>query len=637
MLTFSLNNQFLALDESASVRMQWVNPACQMDNIGGDVGLGIDIPVNETNRAILGNPERFEKYNSPAALTKVNKFPGFEIRYSGVLLMSGTLNITRADGTSYQGWLQSEVGVMGEAQREKFITEMEWPAEQVFENKTTYTEAEDDYCTAQVINRYFWEGKGREIVDDKTYKNEDGEDETGNDKISWLSSEFRRVFKYIVNKRDETGKASTEGSACVVSPFLFLKYVVKEALRHNQWFIENNCFSKEMFDSLILYNNFSITKQEFTTEGGVVPWYNEEADEWQQKYIEKIIDLGWLVQDFNYADLLPRYSMKDFLIGLQNYFNIVFVFRKHNKVDIIDREDILQNRRWNTDTSEYETLNPIDIDDYFVDQWEIGDPKDLRLKFMSEYDKNDSFSGDEWHDLSDRIEFMAADVETKEQLEAITNDPIGTIRRVKTEDRYYEFKWTVNISIDPITLWEIHTDILSWEFASVGPQHYFFGQGEEDEEIKTAISTLHNTSILEGSTIDWFHPVVLQKGNMAYMRALWNDFSPRVLFYRGNVRATIGNNAFNDNWQVNDADALILQWDGEYGLFNRRWKRWSHFWKTRQAVEGRFNLALNLIVHITENITQKVSTHHGDLIIEEMEVEIGLNMVGVTTIKGYKL
>lgn len=639
MLTITINNRPLALNREFSLILSWVNPTCFFDKIPGDAGLGIDIPVNKTNRAILGNPERFEKFSTSGS---VNKFPGTSIAYQGALLISGTLVITGANSETYSGWLQSDLGVMGEEQQKKVITDMEWPADVDFVNKATYDEATDHYCTAQILNRYFWEGRGREIQDNKTYENEEGEEETADNTISWLSSEFRRLFEFIVNQKGEDGKTKATGNACVVSPYLFLKYVLKEMLKMNRWFIDENCLAQTMFENLMLYNNFNIMKQEFTTQGGIVPWYNQDTEQWEQRYIEEIVDAGWVAQDFNYANLLPKYSMKDFILGLQNFLNIVFYFKKHNRVDILDRENIILGRIWNESTSSWDDVEPVDLDSYFIDQWQLSDPKSSRLKFMSEYDKNDSFFGDEWHDLSDRWQDLRDDVQTKEQLEDITTDPIGSIRRVKMEEKYYEYKWTTHITYDPVTLWEKHTDILAWEFISVGPQYYMCGYGAEVEEIKSCFSTLHRKFFLD----DWWFPVTLQRGNMEYMKALWNDFSPRLLFYRGNVKATAGNAAFNDNFMTDDDNALVLEWDQNYGvvnwdqdhgLFNRRWKHWSNFWITRQQVAGSFDLPLNVLIFLVNNITRILRTRHGKFIIEEMEVEIGLDQIGRTRIKGYKL
>jgi hypothetical protein len=46
---------------------------------------------------------------------------------------------------------------------------------------------------------------------------------------------------------------------------------------------------------------------------------------------------------------------------------------------------------------------------------------------------------------------------------------------------------------------------------------------------------------------------------------------------------------------------------------------------------------MNVLYHVIQNITGRFRTMHGEFIIEKMETEFGSNMVGHTTIRGYKV
>lgn len=73
---------------------------------------------------VLLNAHRFERYGD----SNVRIFPGFEIRYGagrGVFLMAGNLKIHDAGKERYAGWLQGNVGSLGDIHREKFIYESE--------------------------------------------------------------------------------------------------------------------------------------------------------------------------------------------------------------------------------------------------------------------------------------------------------------------------------------------------------------------------------------------------------------------------------------------------------------------------------------------------------------------------------
>jgi hypothetical protein len=103
------------------------------------------------------------------------------------------------------------------------------------------------------------------------------------------------------------------------------------------------------------------------------------------------------------------------------------------------------------------------------------------------------------------------------------------------------------------------------------------------------------------------------------MRSTWNDFGLRLL---------------NNNETLNPTP---LYWEGETGLFENRWKAWATFWANRVPVTGEFDLAVNELIYVIENITKKFSTSEGEFVIEEMETEFSLNRVGKTTIKGFKI
>jgi len=118
-----------------------------------------------------------------------------------------------------------------------------------------------------------------------------------------------------------------------------------------------------------------------------------------------------------------------------------------------------------------------------------------------------------------------------------------------------------------------------------------------------------------------------RKGVINTMRNLWNNFSPRLFFHYGNNQITTSDSTSSMN----------LKWGGDNGLIKNRWKNWAAFWQNRLPVEGDFDLPLNVLYYVVNNITQKMQTTHGDFVIEELETEFGMNMIGKTRIKGYKI
>lgn len=612
MLQLYRNNIPVPTGRDFGLVIKWVNPCCFMDSLPGDAGLGITIPVNEWTKNIFGHPDRFEKFRSASDRT----FPGMSIRFGGALLLSGTLKITGATPQQYDAWLQSDMGVVGESVRDVAIPDMVpegsipgWKENQTFSIKSSYVEGTDDYNPFPVINGAFWNGKSREMDVTITYTDEDGEEHKVGEKITYLTKKFRELPLNRTVNQISGGLVIATGESCVVSPFLFFRYVLKEIFRINKLFVDRNDMIPEGIDTsltkyLLLYHNFNIMDQQLQYEPVDHSYYDHEAGTVVTEEEQQITSIVWSIGTFNYTDLLPRVTLKDFLIGIQNYLNYIFVFKPGCKIDIVDREAVMDPA---------DGSNVTDLDEHFLGDWIIGEPKDVAIKFVSEFDKEDRMFGQEYHDLTGRIADFGDPVDTFTDLFDIANPVHGELRLVKDENKIYEYKWKV-ITYEDIMYRENQLDALGWEFVSSGPQPYLFGDSGVIEEIKTIFSTpqvTHN----EATPL----PVALQQGNISKMRSSWVDFTPRLI----NSNETLWPEALN--------------WEGPNGLFEKRWKKWARFWKSRLPVEGTFNLPMYKLIEITSDITRKFRTRHGEFIIEEMETEFRGNLIGTTKIRGYKV
>lgn len=604
MLTLDINNRFLVLNPDFTVMLRWSNPACFMDSIPGDVGVNISIPANEVNRAILGNPEMFEKY----AAAGDRKHTRATLRFSGVMLISGTL-VVQGAAESYDCWLQSDLGAMAEALEEKKITEFTWPTAQTFTHQASWDDETDDYGLQYVYNPGFWEGKGKEVDTTIQYNDINGDPQTKTESKSVIMQAHYDNYYGAVNLYETNLLLS---SGCVISPFLHLRYALSESLRLNKWFINRNDMTdtgdestpvETMFKNLRIYNNYNIVTPTFTTVPFNISIWDYNANSYFSPTANDVMTFTtWAVAAFNYADLLPKISFKEFLLSIQNTLNFVFRFRSDMLVDIIDRNAI-------------PATTPIDIDTWHMGTFEIGERKELTLKFMPEYDNDDANFDTNFEDLTDRADDFGADVADQTALLAIASPDFGELRMVTSENKIYEYKWKVVAQEDALQ-GEIQYDVLGWEFVSVGPQPYLFGTGDTQEEIKSAIGPIQN---YESTTPGTYIPEVWQHGNLSINRSAWNDFSLRLL--NGNFTT------FPDS----------LWWDGPNGLFATRWQQWARFWSTRLAITTEFALPVNVIVMVTDNITSKFKTKQGEFIIEEMETEFSLDSIGKTRVKGYKI
>lgn len=622
MLEYLINNNALVLDSGTSVRISLRNPTCQFDKISGHAGLGIEIPVNDTNRALLGNPERFEK----EATQNDREFPGFEIRFGGKLLLAGTFVVQNATGETYSGWLRGNVGTLKKEHQEKYISEIyAFDQEKTFTNKADYDPDTDDYGCPEIYNQDFFKDKGRtdrydDLVLNPDYYPDSGKDQWITDKVerTVLSEAFRRTATYFVNKlnEDNTVKAEPDSAKAenidvnldvyAVSPMLFLQYVIKKLLNDAGFFIDSNAIAdNDDLKKLIVYNNYDITtttfEHVFPIDMHVVDWYDGVS---AQNYVTIIKNVFRSYDGtFKYKNLLPQIKLPDFILGIQNLINVAFHFRMDDQVDIIDRETILSG-------------NSIDLEEYLLGNWEIGEKKNTMLRFIAEHDEDDAWFQERWEDIEEERENEKDPVDDWEDLAAIADPEIGEVRYLKNLNIYVQYKWVIEEEKSPSVQDMIQKDSLGWQQIALGFQNGLYNVGKDDEEeIKTPFSTL-----MGDQTVYCY-----QKGNMKAMKHIYENFSPRLLFYLGSNSAKY------------ETENISLDWEKETtGLLNSRWRNWARFWCQRQPVKTEANLPLNVFDYVARNIYKKFRGREGEFIIEEMECEFGISSIGNTKISGYK-
>lgn len=633
MLEFTLNSQPFAMDRSKSVILNWRNPACNFSEFPGDIGMGIDIPVNDINRALLGNPERFERYASE----NDREFSRFEIRYGGVLLLGGTLIIKTATHESYSGWLRSDIGNIGKEHREKYIYDsISFLEEKSFENKADYDPLTDDYGCPKIFNPDFFKEKGEktEITkqmpnpnyfpfdDDNYWTKKDEENIDKKEEAEDFFLAFFRSAAWFVNAQNEDGTIktplsetyadaktiATELEVCVVSPMLFLNYILRHIMKDSGFYLDNNFLASDAdLKKLILYNNFDITKISYFVESYMIWEYQDWYDAEFTRAIGNPVDVirRDVTGTFLYKQLVPQIRLKDFLLSIQNLLNVCIFFRPGRKiVDIIDREGIL-------------TGTAINIEQYLTGFWEIGEKKDSTLKFTFSHDKSDMQFTEGWEDIDDLRDNEKEPVDTWEDLEAIADPQMDEIRYVKSLNLYVQYKLWLLEAEDPVTGNSMQEKYLGWKHLTMGFQNGYYNYGkEEEEEVPTKFSTIKGEQTA----------VTYQKGNIHSEMFAWENFTPRLMFYLGNNEARY------------ETDNIALDWEKEEtGLLATRWRNWARFWATRQPVTCEAHFPLNMIAYVLNNITSKFRTREGEFIIEEMETEFGINQIGVTKIKGYKI
>ena len=640
MLTLSLENNVIPLPADFSMELVVNSPFCSFDKIPFSYSVDVSIPINEYTAPILGHPDRLTKRR----LINDQKFPGFEVRFDGVLLLAGTLKINGVQNGNYDCTIIDPSGVLSEEQQNKSILDIAKFSEEIaWVNSANYDADNSPYCCFPVNNSNFFKDKGVEIEkpdtqwvhDEKknTWKLEDVTVKTG--LLTWL---FKKTTGAQVNAKGTDGTILLEantidatnlvyktntysnGKITVVSPFFFLNWVIKEVLKENLFFaLENYIETHDDLKNICIYNNFDITKMDFTVStdydwvrvGFNLATYDPDLTTGigSGDYFEIAKTFNKYVRSYQstFKPLfsLPKMTVGELLVSTENLFNVIFDFRPDRKYRILSRENILK-------------ATPIDIDKYVVGSWEISEKKDLALSFKRDIENNDLIFSEKYTDLTDRKVDIKEPVATWEELLAVANPQEGDIRCIKASQQYAEYKWYTPETVDDTTLNYTTTDVLGWVVISIGFQNGWFNFGKDEEEkIESKFGVVYGF----GSVLS-----VLQQGNMNAWKAKSQAFSPRLMIYRGN------------NTGGPETDTLSLDYEKEeIGILPKLWKNTMSFMSSRLPVERRFDFSVNILKYIIYNKCRKYSTAEGSFIPDEIRCTLYIDHISETTIKGYKV
>nr|WP_319266073.1 hypothetical protein [uncultured Draconibacterium sp.] len=591
MLSITIGNKPLITDKKFSCRITVKNPFFMFDEIRGPLAADISLPV-EGNRQQLKNPNQVTK----RAQQNDRHFAGAKLLHFGLPLVVGDFVVTGAKG-KIEGWIQNNVGKMGEELREKNLTELDFGDDKNFVNKATFDPDSDEWCTIRLMNRGFWKDKGRMVEAD------DGTD------VEELTNKFEAEAAFFVNQNADGGvltSAGTDGVA-VVSPFPFLHWLIDTLLRRNNFYISQNFLKMDAdLKTLCLYHNFNILDDtsELINYTFWLPNFYDQTEE--ERTLQGISSSTWGLAPFSIDELLPGIDVKKLLLSTQNTFNTFFWWNNNRTVQIIDREAVLKGE-------------PFDLSKYRVSEWEIGERKDVALKFSFDHDGNDSAFNEMWEDMEDKRDKILDSVTAYDDLlDNFLPKANGDIRLVTNEDVYYEYGWFTANELpggDP----DNEASVKGWKAISIGLQNYFFNDGDKDqEEIKSHFSTLRMAA--NG------YPTTYQNGNSRAFSSIREPFSPRLMFYRGNNTGGVQSNS-----------GKMFDWKGDNGFVFNRYRLTAPFIAGRLPIEADFRFPPRILHYVLQNLYQKMKDSECEFIIDQLDADPGPEEETLVHIQAFKV
>ena len=600
MFTAEIGTYKLDLELSAGFDLVTVSQLWNFDKLRGNSAPSISFPYTENNRAILNDPNRFELRRNGR-----KEYSGFRLCYYGYLLMSGTLVLQ--DG--FSGYVRGAVGDLAAANEDKKITDYNLP-EVEFDNKESFDPATDDYCAPVIVNRNFY--KDVSLVQQYKLTDESVYEET-------LLQHYHRETGYFVNSRTEgivdipstvldvLGFTSSERPTNVISPMLYLFRALQILLKANMFFLRQNAFAENAdLNQLVIYNNYSIN--ELSVYGAQLNTGQSKSE--QERY--SLFPFRYYSQALGlvkYKNMLPPVTIKEFILGVQNFINLAIVLSEDMRYDIVDREEVLIG-------------NAVDIDKYFTGEWILPEKKDSVIEFKMNYDNNDELFSSFYKDLSTRDSDFGTDVASISALEAIASPSVGELRRVTAENKIFEYQ------IETVTdIYGVQHEQAAWKFISIDFQNGKYNKetsiDKPVETIETSFSTCAKQTVAE----------VMQVGAFNLRKNSESSFSPRIMFESSN---TCQNNTFN----------YFLGYTGPKNLIDTRWKHTARFLSRRQPVEGYFSFPIGVLTSIIKDVQTsairglnhtKYATRHGEFVIDKITTRFTHAGIGMSKVEGYKV
>ncbi|WP_319502581.1 hypothetical protein [uncultured Draconibacterium sp.] len=591
MLSITIDNKPLLTDKDFSCRITVKNPFFMFDEIRGPLAADISLP-EDGNRQQLKNPNQVTK----RATQNDRHFSGAKLMHFGLPLVVGDFVVTGAKG-SIDGWIQNQVGKMGEELREKNLTELDFGDDKNFVNKATFDPDSDEWCTIRLMNRGFWKDKGRMV-----------EDADGTD-IEELTNKFESEAGFFVNQTITGGVKTTAGTdgVAVVSPFPFLHWLIDTLLRKNNFYMSDNFLKLDAdLKNLCFYHNYNILNDSSTLGEQSFNLFNFFTGAYEVQNLYAISSSTWDLAPFNIHDLLPAIDVKKLLLSVQNTFNTFFWWNNNRTVQNIDREAVLKGE-------------PFDLSKYRVSEWRVGERKDVTLKFSWDHDGSDSAFNELWEELDDKRDKILEPVNSYQDLKSVLlPKEEGDIRLVINKNTYYEYGW---FTVNELYGGDVNNEMVvkAWKPLSIGLQNYFFNDGDKDqEEIKSHFSTLRMAA--DG------YPVAYQNGNSKTFSSIREEFSPRLLFYKGN-------NTGGDE----SSSGKKFDWKGDAGFVYNRYRLTAPFLAGRLPIEADFRLPPRILHYLMNNIYQKMKDSECEFLIEQLDADPGPDEETLVQIKAFKV
>jgi hypothetical protein len=410
------------------------------------------------------------------------------------------------------------------------------------------------------------------------------------------NSEYQGYINYyhdgsIAVNHDLTGD-SLKFPICL---FPYMLYVLKKIFEEHDFTHHGSFLEGSEIKRLVIYNNYLL-------DDFALGDFSVNFNRWARQ--------------FNIQNHVPDISIGEFLKALKNFFSLGFFFDfKKNDVEIIPLKEILQSKEYDDMTHMCEPNNDIEMreGDGFTIKYERDGNDELvaeRLKSLTGYN-------------------LQAEVVSVADLPAASAANVNDVRLVASINQYYKSNATYSSS----------ATVYEWEYYADNINDYVYGNGKQP--IVSTISTLSTYNPEEIVILpdkNWLVPYVKQVCNSVPFNQSGNNFSFRILFYRGFYTDSLANLyplgiPYNYNWNRSQIGNYSLGADGAFGMYENWNKELVEFLTNARPVTKKVRWTLPELLSL--KMQRKKRILNKNYIIKKISLPITMKGLGVSTVEYY--
>ncbi len=368
--------------------------------------------------------------------------------------------------------------------------------------------------------------------------------------------------------------ASLADSNCQLVPFLYLNFVLRSIFEELGFPLEDTTWLTDPeIKTCVLYNTYSLE-----LSGSLVDYVYA-------------IDPSKHVPDINSAA---------FLKGLFKFFGLEPFINKNKRVRLLSKNDVLDN------------LEQVDWTQKVLQPYTRNFEAPVGWAFFSDQDGADELNGGDYL-KNEAPETITGEVWDFASLPTASGS--GDFFLVQRENKIYQ---------DQDSVWVEYGFYLY-------PVKYGDGKSPYQSEFSTLQHKIWDGAKTYGK-VSGRIPWAEQAGAADAWPPFRNDYTPRLMFYRGMVTDVVGYGPYPQGG-IDDRDGdfkYSLYWHGEKGVYNTWHKRWMEAVLSNQP--ATFNSALDLVDLRTLKfeLRHRFRTLEGDLIGFIRQIETVFTMKGIS-------